>query len=319
MDIHPGVNYPSCSTPTTCTVTQTLTASTARRKPRMTYKSPSGGDSYIIGPFSLTTVPQKCGSSSNIAQPITLKVSATPVRFHGSSAPMRRKKYPMGPPLPLYHPLGRLASSLPPLDPASVGLPTPIRSDDAVRRSSARARRPVAKLRDVEDESLAPTPTAIPVLDVEAKDKPSPRKRRAGGSKRKRKEVDDGDATYPAKRTRMPRGVANQNMAADEESPLESIMADVTPTPEPPSEVPEDRKLDRRSTRSRGSAKRRDSSASEAASSISAGAVGPTKEEEFMEVENISDHIVSQHPGDLRTDEKEEGELSEEGQPATTS
>lgn len=227
----------------------------------------------------------------------------------------------MGPPLSLYHPLGRLASSLPPLDPASVGLPTPaIRSDDrdAAPRYSARARRPVAKLRDVDDSPLVAASTG-PAFEVEMKEKHGPKKRRPGGSKRRRREVDDGDATYPAKRTRVPRGAASQHMVGNDELLPEPIVAEVTPTPEPMSDVPEDGKLDRRSTRSRGSVKRRDSSASEAASSISAGVTGLVQKEELMEVEKVSDISIARHPADLRTYEKEEGELSEEGQPTTVS
>jgi len=304
---------PSCSIPTTHPSTHTTT--NVQRKPRITYKSPSGGDSYVIGSFSLTAVPQNYGTSSSTSQPITLKMSASPVQLNGSNKPVKRDKYPMGPPLPLYHPLGRLALSLPPLDPASVGLPTPIRSDgqDAARRSSARARRPVTKLRNVDDNPLVPS-ASTPVFEVEVKEKYSPRKRRVGGSKRRRREVDDGDATYPAKRTRVPRGAASQHFAGDEEA-LESIAAEVTPTPEPMSDLPDDGKLERRSTRSRASVKRRDSSASEAASSISAEVIGPAKEEELMEGEKVSDTSVSRHPANFRTDEKEEGELSEEGRP----
>lgn len=235
----------------------------------------------------------------------------------------------MSPPLPLYHPLGRLALSLPPLDPASVGLPTPVRSDDAVRRSSARARRPAAKLRDVEEVEESPQPlAAIPdVATLEVRERSSPRKRRNGGggvSKRKRKEADDGDATYPAKRTRIPRGTANQNQTGDEES--ESALPnrpEATPTPEPTADTPEDKKPERRSTRSRG-IKRRDSSASDAASSVSISiaaapsvastdGISNSKEPETMDIDTKSDGAGLHLFSDGAKEEKEDGELSEEG------
>ncbi|KAG6829550.1 hypothetical protein H0H92_004219 [Tricholoma furcatifolium] len=280
-----------------------------RRKPRMTYQSPSGDASFTIGPFSLSAL-QKSASSSG-SQPITLKVSSSSIQFSNTNAPMKRRKYSMEPPLPLYHPLGRLASSLPPLDPASVGLPTPVRSDDL----PARVRRPPAKLRDVavEDEpTSAPATAAIPIGDLEAREKPSPRKRRGGASKRKRRDPEDGDATYPAKRTRMPRGASNQTAA--EEAPLESIVPDGTPTPEPMSEVPDD-KPERRSTRSRGPLKRRDSSASEAPSTNSAGGIRRSQDREeppLMDVDKISDEAALHPSGDVKADEKEEGELSDD-------
>jgi hypothetical protein len=313
---------------------QTLhVTSSIRRKPRTTYKSPSGEEAYPAGPFSATAVSQKIASSSSTPTHFSSKASYTTLQINGISTLPKRKKYPMSPPLPLYHPLGRLALSLPPLDPASVGLPTPVRSDDAVRRSSARARRPAAKLRDVEEESPQPAPATIPIIATpEFREKPSPRKRRTGGggaSKRKRKEIDDGDATYPAKRTRIPRGAANQSPTGDEESESALPVAlEVTPTPEPTTDTAEDKKPERRSTRSRGANKRRDSSASDAASSvsISVGAaassvegIGISKEPEMVEVDTKSDGGASHISGDGRKEEKEDGELSEEGRPKTPS
>lgn len=235
----------------------------------------------------------------------------------------------MVPPLPLYHPLGRLALSLPPLDPASVGLPTPVRTDDLIR-SPARVRRPSGKSREARvevDSTTLPLATTSPIFDIEVRDKSSPRKRKTGvSSKRKRREADDGDATYPAKRSRMPRG-SNQ-IIADEEVPFESSIPEVTPTPEPLSEVPEERQLERRATRSRGPVKRRDSSASDAPSSNYAGALrpfqdreGPREEPNLMELEQVPNIVVSQQPSrDVSViDEKEEGELSDDGLPVNSS
>jgi len=57
------------------------------------------------------------------------------------------------------------------------------------------------------------------VAAVAARERASPRKRRTGGvNKRKRKDGEDGDASYPAKRTRIPRG---QN-GGEEETGFES-------------------------------------------------------------------------------------------------
>lgn len=138
-----------------------------------------------------------------------------------------------GPPLPLYHPLGNLALSLPGLDPSDFGLPSNInidgsdnrlRQNGTSRRASSRARRPAAKLRDrdrdngEEDERLsavvdatslvngtaAAGAAAAAVAAIRKAAEPqvrsaSPRKRRAaaGGGKRRRKDLDDGDSAYP--------------------------------------------------------------------------------------------------------------------------
>ncbi|KAG6878541.1 hypothetical protein C0993_004439 [Termitomyces sp. T159_Od127] len=272
----------------------------------------------------MSTIEQKSTSSSR-TQPVTLKVSANSIQITASTPPTKCRKRPMALPLPLYHPLGRLALSLPPLDPASVGLPIPARTGDLIR-SPARVRRPAGKVREVRvevDSTTLPLATTSQVFDTEVKDKPSPRKRKGGaGAKRRRREVDDGDATYPAKRPRMPRG-SNQ-IIADEEVPLESSIPEATPTPEPLSEVPEDRQPERRATRSRVSMKRRDSSASDAPSSNSTGAIGPSQDREERreepnptDSEQVPDIVMSQQPSrDVSViDEKEEGELSDDGLP----
>ena len=274
-----------------------------RRKPRITYKSPSEGASSA--PFTIPIVTHNLVSSSSISKPHFSKLSPL---INNVQLSQRRWLSSISPPLPLYHPLGRFALSLPPLDPTSIGLPCPAGLDDTIRRSSSRARRPAAKLRDEEEISPA-IPTAI--TEPEEKEKPSPRKRRAGGggvSKRKRKEGDDDDATYPAKRTRLPR-VTNQNQALEEDSlaELTVLVADGMSTPEP---APEDRQPERRSTRSRGMV-RRDSSASDADTSVGTGF---KKEVALMNVE--SKLIMEGHSqSDDGRNEKEEGELSEESRP----
>lgn len=181
----------------------------------------------------------------------------------------------MGPSLPLYHPLGRLALSLPDLDPTAFGLPAPaVIIDDPTRRSSNRARRPAPKVRDANE----PAPS-VPSIDVapdpspELKDKPTPRRRRPAGSgnKRRRREADDGDATYPAKRTRIPRNSAANTTAhtpTGEPSPPYSLDNSALGDQDGPA------RPERRTTKSRGTRARRDSTASEATvTSVSASIV----------------------------------------------
>jgi len=119
-----------------------------------------------------------------------------------------KPKYPMKPPLPIYHPLGRLALSLPQLDFAA-HLQSSLSQNDE-RGGASRSRRPANRVRDVADTDNvdAGSPLAVPADAQIPPEKPSPRKRRTGGpssSRRRRRDADDGDATYPAKRTRANR------------------------------------------------------------------------------------------------------------------
>jgi hypothetical protein len=200
-----------------------------------------------------------------------------------------KKKYPMGPPLPLYHPRGKLALSLPELDAAAFGLPAAGggRVDDGGRRASARARRPAAKLRDADGEGeervvvgelsesggggvdrteevvhVGVTGSGVVPPTRDARERTGTRKRRnGGGGRRKRREADDGDGTYPAKR---PRNSARGAAAAREGSAgVESAVAEDTVNVGGEVAV-EEKKPERRLTRSRGvPRKRRESSASE--------------------------------------------------------
>ena len=211
----------------------------------------------------------------------------------------------MSPPLPLFHPFGRLAMSLPPLDPTLFGLPTRAIPDETLQpKLSSRSRRPTAKLREVEDQSIAPTVSTIAAVAArEVKERPSPRKRRSGATKRKRKDVDDGDATYPAKRTRIPRGAAGQNV---EEDFVEVVPPNgSTLMRETLSDLVEKNNIKRRSARSRASTKRRDSSASETNSiSPSTNVFATTTDTSANDID------VESFVGEK--EEKEEGELSEE-------
>ncbi|KAJ7497139.1 hypothetical protein FB451DRAFT_1210270 [Mycena latifolia] len=290
-------------------------SSIRRRKPMHTYQSPAVGDrpSTVLSALS-----QKLASTSASAS-ASLKSTPAPttnIVVHTGLFP--RKKYPMAPPLPLYHPLGRLALSLPPLEPSNFGHSTPISIDDsdAGRRPSARSRRPAAKLRDAEEDDPPSGPAPISNVSAiaavaarEIKEKAlSPRKKRAGGAKRKRKDLDDSDATYPAKRaTRNPRGAAN---AVDDGSPSDSVAAlpDVTPTPEPAGEVQDESKRpERRSTRSSGASRRRDSTAS----SASVGSREASKINGTAETPNIDPDADMVNTGETK-EAKEEGEVSEE-------
>ena len=219
----------------------------------------------------------------------------------------------MSPPLPLFHPFGRLAMSLPPLDPTLFGLPVRAVPDEAFQsKLSGRSRRPTAKLREVDDHPMAPTVSTIAAVAArEVKERPSPRKRRPGATKRKRKDTDDGDATYPAKRTRIPRGITGQNV--EEDSVEAAPPNDSTSVPENLSDLTENTK--RRSARSRASTKRRDSSASETTSISPSTNVFATSGADIstndVDVDKLNAFVV-QFDGTGEKEEKEEGELSEE-------
>ncbi|KAF7362038.1 hypothetical protein MVEN_00549200 [Mycena venus] len=322
MDISTGVLF---KTP--------AVSSIRRRKPMHTYQSPSPADRAPAIAKTLSALSHQLASASASTSASTSTSKSTPAPSTSAGIVIRtdavpRKKYPMAPPLPLYHPFGRLALSLPPLEPSHFGHSIPISIDDSDsgRRSSARSRRPAAKLRDAEEDE---PPSRPPISNVSAiaavaareiKEKATPRKRRGGGgagAKRKRKDADDGDATYPAKRTRNPRGASN--LLADDGSPSDSVvpLPDVTPTPDPDTaaDVQDDRRPERRSTRSgNGASKRRDSSASSSTASASVGARGASKVNGTVPAPHVdppSDAEMHNNGGDSK-EAKEEGEVSEE-------
>ncbi|EMD32129.1 hypothetical protein CERSUDRAFT_119105 [Gelatoporia subvermispora B] len=216
-----------------------IPTSTIRRKPVYTYKSPAALAAsehlFITRPASTAATPR---APSTIASDLESAKNAHAIAE-------TRPKHTIKPSLPLYHPQGNLALSLPELDPGIFGLPSrltvddnePVHEGDTTRRSSSRARRPAAKVRDRDrdmggdDERPGSSGTNGRAADREAtRDRPSsPRKRRAGGTsaaKRKRREPDDVDSGYPApppKRTRNPRGVAGAT-TPPVASPLASAM-----------------------------------------------------------------------------------------------
>jgi hypothetical protein len=291
LEIAPTPSGPSVASTQTSTHPTIYPTSAIRRKPRITYQSPSAHNPpslRVEAPTDefLRALAAKVGSTSSSPDdtPAETQTQRKKVKkvLDGKveKKPAHRLRYLMGPPLPLYHPLGRLALSLPELDPASLGLP-PLPVEDNSRRSSARTRRPAAKLREADEECLSTVSATPAAVSTETKEKASPKKkggaRPGAGMKRKRKDADE-DATYPAKKTRNPRGAAAAlARAATSEAPSPPEAA--TPaTPESAVEAPEEKKPERRSTRSRGTLLRRDSSASEAtATSVSVSANAKTK------------------------------------------
>jgi len=246
--------------------------STSRRKPQTTYRSPSlqfpsdlcieRSGQYIRPSPSGHGPPSATSTRSSHASP-----------GHGGAAVNNaprvpvKPKYPMKPPLPIYHPLGRLALSLPQLDFGAHPRSPLSQTEDASRGSASRTRRPAARLRDAADtDSVDATPLIVPADAPAQPDKPSPRKRRNGGqssSRRRRREADDGDATYPAKRTRANRAPAVPPSDGGSPGNGGADVADVDGS-EGGMKAPE-----RRSTRSRAAAQakplpvRRNSSASD--------------------------------------------------------
>ncbi|OJT12763.1 hypothetical protein TRAPUB_10711 [Trametes pubescens] len=213
--------------PSTDSSNRSFSAPRNRRKPARTFKSPSADEP---AEWEGLSVPRKRGTPPYEKPPSRQSTSESTRSSPPISIPARRaaaqRKVPL---LPLYHPLGPLAQSLPELDPGHFGLPGSLniedpddqREGDPSRRSASRTQRAGQKTRerDTGDDDAQPngTPngTGKPAADATTKN-PSPRKRRGGGAKRKRKDADDGDPAFPAppaKRTRNPRG-ANLNAPA---------------------------------------------------------------------------------------------------------
>ncbi|KAF8483000.1 hypothetical protein DFH94DRAFT_598521, partial [Russula ochroleuca] len=191
-------------------------SSASRRKPQTTYRSPSvqfPNDLRIERPGHCI---RHSPSGHGPPPPSTRSSHASPAHggAAGASVPaLVKPKYPMKPPLPIYHPLGRLALSLPQLDFSVHPQSSLSQTDDAARGAASRSRRPVNRVRDAADTDSvdAGTPLSVPADAPIPPEKPSPRKRRNNGqssSRRRRRDADDGDATYPAKRTRANRAPA---------------------------------------------------------------------------------------------------------------
>lgn len=265
-----------------------------RRKPRITYKSPTADDHVY---FNMP-------SSQPSSRPPSRKSSPSSRTQKPGARDARYNKCVIYPTLPLFHPLGDLAMSLPPLDPNEYGLPLLSTPDERDPGPQSRFKRPATQPPKAEEDSngaaSAMSNNAATVAAREVKERASPRKRRAGGAKRKRKDADDGDATYPAKRTRIPRGGGGRG--AEDDSPVDSMemSESVGAIPEGLSD-PTDNTV-RRSARAKGSSNRRDSGGSET-TSITAN--GETPNADTMG--GTGSHRDQSQGGE----EKEEGELSD--------
>jgi len=123
------------------------------------------------------------------------------------------------------------------------------------------------------------------------------------GSRRRRREMDDGDATYPAKRARLPRISAEDHV--DDEMRVDIITRGL-----------EDQHGERRPLRSRGQARQRASDASESASP--SPGVAPSKEmqtshrDDFANVKHTPSDEIPHDTATEKYEDREEGELSEE-------
>lgn len=311
--------------------TLTVGTVTIRRKPTLTYQSPaqstalSHPENSQFTSRSVTTPPLPTESPPT-------RLSQIPELSQRSTITHQSSRHHMTTLLPLYHPFGTLALALPDLDPTAFGLPAPVAVfDDPTRRLSNRQRRPAAKVRDADDPVTSHPPShtaATPTPESEVREKPSPRRRRGGGpgGRRRRREPEDGDATYPAKRPRMSRsaGIASglsgtRTLSREEGSPtLSNTHSRASP------DLAEEKKPERRSTRSRGAIVRRNSTTSEEtttstsppASATNAAVSRVASNEEQMETDEPASNDASNEitasesknadPGDAVVHEKQE-------------
>ena len=263
---------------------------TVRRKPALTYQSPSQ-NTALSHPEKTLSTSQSATAPSLPTSPPT-RLSQMPELSQSRTVVHKSMQHHMTTPLlPLYHPFGTLALSLPDLDPTVFGLPAPVAVfDDPTRRSSNRQRRPAFKVRDADGPSTSHPPSFVavtPIPELEVREKSSPRRRRGGGpgGRRRRREPEDGDATYPAKRPRNARstGAASglsgpRALSREEGSPtLSNTHSRASPALDAGrSDLAEEKKPERRSTRSRGAIVRRDSTTSEETATSASPSVSAT-------------------------------------------
>jgi hypothetical protein len=249
----------------------TDTRSCYRRKPLQTYKSPTADEQLSSGCSSSTTTTKSKSSTKSSTQGLGVKKdkdgAMRSTTNKGRKPILVQCRCPRSPPLPLFHPLGKLARSLPPLDPTLYGLPVLAVPDGLEERQSGSGRKKNGvgtrkRSRDVEEDVSESTRQGNGLSgDVAVAERTSPRKRRTGGggNKRKRKDGEEADASYPAKKTRVPRGSQNGGDDGDDavvegQSNSNEVVGDVSDLVEK-----------RRSRRNRGgtAAVRRESSESE--------------------------------------------------------
>jgi hypothetical protein len=287
-------------------VIPTSSAPHTRRKPKLTYRSPSSstpitclrleGQRHTIpqpGPSRLSSSPESpLGSQSHDT---SVSVTKDEPKNHSALSKHTQKLYAR---LPLYHPLGRLALSLPELGPPPVGVVAEQDTDSLVAgaRSSARSRRQAAKIRDadqasntsasngdgypnghptVQDDYVGELLPRAPTLEKDAEmtsppvPTPAPQRRRGGGGKRKRRHADDTgerDLAYrhPSKRATM------------------ALLEDGS--------IDEERRPERRSTRSAKAMTRRDSTASTGSTTVT---TKPSQGPNGVNVSPIEEEAVS--------------------------
>ncbi|KAL1701187.1 hypothetical protein EV121DRAFT_263269 [Schizophyllum commune] len=229
-----------------------------RRKPAHTYRSPTAdcaSGPIIMRRTTTASSNESTSSESSSTSPPSARTIPRVLRPPVASTVKARRRT-SNDHLPLYHPRGKLATSLPPLDALAHGLPIIEDYQLAGGKSGSRAKRNgTSKLRDAVTVAPIAEPAANP--PAPAPSKPTPRKRRAAGggggsaaAKRKRAAVDDADAPYPATKRRAVRSRQAKDQA-DVGSP--GPAADVPPTPESAAE-PLPRNT--RGTRARATARR---------------------------------------------------------------
>lgn len=244
------------------------TASNAnRRKPKVTYRSPDADTPLhfavmptqsAITPFALKSeqpAATQCSSFAFTSKESSLKSDQTTshtqqARFSTPMFTPAPTLYRMRPPLPVYHPLNRrgltsfVASSHERVD-QSKEVTVVQDGDTGGKRSSSRARKSVAKVKEAEGQvgmkddgagSTLPTDFAfngiLGVYAPAAKNGVSPKRKRAGGgggvARKKRKEgvgaVSERDMTYPNRKSRSLRANAAAAIASSTDAQANGIM-----------------------------------------------------------------------------------------------
>ncbi|KAL1743142.1 hypothetical protein HDZ31DRAFT_4529, partial [Schizophyllum fasciatum] len=188
-----------------------------RRKPTHTYRSPtadSASEPIIMRRTTTASSNDSTSSESSSTSPTSARTIPRVMRPPVASPAKQRKRPYAEYRLPLYHPRGQLALSLPLLDASALGLPTLVQIEDTPRSGALSGRgtkrNGASRLRDAVTVAPIAEPAANP--PAPAPSKPTPRKRRAGGgggvsaaAKRKRAAADDADAPYPATKRRAVR------------------------------------------------------------------------------------------------------------------
>ncbi|PIL34030.1 hypothetical protein GSI_03739 [Ganoderma sinense ZZ0214-1] len=304
--------------------TSLVSSSRSRRKPAYAFKSPSAEEPSQPQPgeweahHPTRTSPTAINIGKRASPPYerrrgSASTDASRSSAHKYTPSVKSAVQRHAPLLPLYHPLGPLAQSLPRLDPGLFGLPSSLSIDDGEDkpdaegdpRSSSGSRRAGPKGREDDTQSNG-TPNGVDkaAQDATARERnASPRKRRGGGGgKRKRKDADDADGMFPppAKRTRNPRGAAANSSVPAAPSPLvgpavvasdlaleeipenNGVASADAEEPEEAQEEPEIQQTPKRTRtrkpRATRPAKRRDSSGSaSAASSVSVSIAAATR------------------------------------------